>query len=255
VLHEDITTLFPVHDSAFAYRKGISLSEHAKAHSFSHFILRMDFKNFFESISDTDIENYINLNSSLISKDWDNKDTELFIKIVCYKRSLTIGSVTSPSISNFICYDLDIAIVKLCSAHDVKYTRYADDLYFSSKKPNILKVIEKNVYTIVAQLKVPKKLKINNLKTHHTSRKNKMSVTGLVLTNDGKVSLGRDKKRKIRSMVHQWDNLNGKDKKYLVGYLSFCVSIEPEFINTLCNKYGAEVIFKIQRYLNKTVSS
>lgn len=251
VIHEDVLTRLPVHKAAHAYRKGLGLRKHASVHSTSHYMLRMDFKNFFESISAEDIENFFSENSLLISSEWGKEDTLLLRKIVCYKSSLTIGSVTSPTISNAICYELDLIVDRLCLSKGVKYTRYADDLYFSTDKPNVLKEIEKNIHIVVSKLRKPNALKINNSKTHHSSKKNKMSVTGLVITNDGQVSIGRDKKRKIRSMVHQWETLNGKERKYLVGYISYCVSIEPEFINTLCRKYGADVISTIQRYLHK----
>ena len=251
VIHEDILTRLPIHRAAYAYRKGVGLRDHASVHSSSHYILRMDFNNFFESISAENIEDLFNEKASLISNNWGEEDTLLLRKIVCYKSSLTIGSVTSPTISNVICIELDLIVDRLCLSKGVKYTRYADDLYFSTDKPNVLKEIEKNVHILVSKLKRPNALKINKRKTHHASRKNKMSVTGLVLTNDGQVSIGREKKRKIRSMIHQWEKLNGKERKYLVGYISFCVSIEPEFINTLCRKYGADVISTIQTYLHK----
>lgn len=251
VIHEDILTQLPIHKAAHAYRQGLGLRDHASVHSSSHYLLRMDFKNFFESISSDDIEDLFNDKSALISTEWDEEDTLLLRKIVCYKSSLTIGSVTSPAISNVICNELDLIVDRLCFSKGVKYTRYADDLFFSTDKPNILKEIEKSIYILVKELRRPYALKINKSKTHHASRKNKMSVTGLILTNDGQVSIGRDQKRKIRSMVHQWENLNAIDRKYLVGYISFCVSIEPAFINTLCKKYGADVISTIQKFLHK----
>lgn len=75
-----------------------------------------------------------------------------------------------------------------------------------------------------------------------------MSVTGIILTTDGNISIGRDNKRKVRTMVFSWNKLDVVEKRYLQGYLSFCASIEPEFINSLCNKYGADKITEIQRY-------
>lgn len=254
-IHEDILNFLPVHKAAYAYRKGIGLRDHASVHSSSRYILRMDFKNFFESISDKNIEDFFNENGVLISSDWNMDDTILLRNLICYKNSLTIGSVTSPSISNIICNDLDLIIDRYCLSKGIKYTRYADDLYFSTDKPNILREVEKHIYSIVKNLKRPDELKINKSKTHHASKKNKMSVTGIILTNDGQVSIGRDQKRKIRSMIHQWDSLDGKHRKYLVGYLSFCVSIEPEFINSLCRKYGADVISTIQTYLHKNITT
>ena len=248
VLHEDILSLLPIHKAAFAYRKGINLSAHALNHVEGKYFLRMDFKNFFESIKYKDVERFIDENKHFISKDWVKADTQLLCQIVCYKKSLTIGSVTSPVLTNAICHRLDILIENICHSKDVTYTRYADDLYFSTNVPHILIQIQKSVIKIVSELKLPSSLKINTIKTHHSSKKNRVSVTGLVITHDKKVSIGRDQKRYIRSMVYNWSTIGEKEKKYLTGYLSYCISVEPEFINSLCNKYGSDLIIKIQKY-------
>ena len=248
VLHEDILSRLPIHDSAFAYRKNINLSHHAQEHVRAKYLLRMDFKRFFESIRFTDIEGFINDHKNILSSEWSDNDTELLCQIVCYKNSLTIGSVTSPILSNSICYELDVLLENICHSKKVTYTRYADDLYFSTEVPNILRTIEKEVIKQIKLLNYPKKLKINSGKTHHSSRKNRLNVTGLVITNDIKVSIGRDKKREIRTMIFNWNKLKDFQKDYLVGFLSYCRSVEPEFINSLCAKYGSDLIVKIQTY-------
>lgn len=248
VLHEDILSKLPIHDCAFAYRKKINLSLHAQQHVKAKYLLRMDFKKFFESIKFADIKQFINDHKEYLSSNWVDSDTNLLCQIVCYNRSLTIGSVTSPVLSNSICYELDVLLENICHSKNVTYTRYADDLYFSTDTPNILRTIQKEVTEQIKCLKYPSKLKINSQKTHHCSRKNRINVTGLVISNDGKVSIGRDKKRKVRTMIFTWDQLNSVDKSYLAGFLSYCISVEPEFINSLCTKYGSDLIVKIKKY-------
>ena len=245
VIYEDLLMKLPLHQCAYAYKKKVNLHDHAKVHSGAKFLLRMDFKNFFESISADDIRTFINANSTLLLDEWSEDDTELLTKIVCRHSSLTIGSVTSPHLSNSICYSLDEQLNSISLIDEVKYTRYADDLYFSTSKPDVLPKIQKSVLKIVKQLQLPKAIKINYSKTHHSSSKNKMAVTGLVLTNDGQISIGKKKKSEIKSMVYGWDKLDKEKQKYLVGYLSFCSSVEPAFINTLCRKYGARVVSDI----------
>ncbi|KGJ87334.1 retron St85 family RNA-directed DNA polymerase [Colwellia psychrerythraea] len=251
IIHEDILVKLPIHNSAFAYRKKLNIFDHANVHIGASYLLRMDFKNFFESISSKNIAKFLDSKANYLLKDWKAEDTELLVKLVCYKSSLTIGSVSSPTLSNAICYELDEALHKLCYVRGIQYTRYADDLYFSTNEPNILNSIQNNVYEIVNSLSIPDKLRINSSKTHHSSRKNRMSITGLILTNSGDVSIGRDMKRKIRSLIFKWCSLDVKEKKYLAGYLSFCASIEPEFLNSLCKKYGADIIYEIQNFMNK----
>ena len=238
----------PVHKSVYSYRKEISLKHHALAHRHNNFITRLDFRNFFNSIDSDDILIFITDNKEHISDKWSTPDTELFIKLTTFKGALTIGSVTSPLLSNSICYALDEQVSNICCELKVKYTRYADDLYFSTNEKQVLFSIAKHITTILRGLSYPKSLWLNKKKTIHTSRKRLRRVTGVVLTPAGKVSVGRDKKRKVRTLVYQWATLTPKEKLSLQGYLSFVSSIEPEFINSLCSKYGSKTISDIISY-------
>ena len=73
-------------------------------------------------------------------------------------------------------------------------------------------------------------------------------VTGLVLTNDGKVSLGRDRKRLIRATVHHFiaGKLNPEQIRELRGMLTYVKSVEPKFLVRLRSKYGSNAIRRIQ---------
>jgi hypothetical protein len=87
-------------------------------------------------------------------------------------------------------------------------------------------------------------IKINPDKTVFLSRKGNMHITGLVLSNNREISIGRNKKRHIKSLIYK--TIKGDVSKdeiiYLSGYLSFCVSVEPEFIERLKVKYGELII-------------
>lgn len=249
VLHDDFLSKISPHSCCTAYRDGASTYKNAIQHRENKYLLRLDFVDFFKSITSNDIYLFLKENSSKLHSDWSEEDNELFLKIVCYKGRLTMGSVSAPVVSNLVCKILDYRISDLCSARGITYTRYSDDMYFSTNKDNILLNLTPSIIEIIRSIDYPKHLIINSSKTKHSSRKRKMSVTGLVITNDQKISLGRDKKREIRSLVHQWDNLDPQRKKYLQGYLSYCASVEPLFINSLCIKFGAETISKIQKYI------
>lgn len=249
VLHDDFLSRITPHSCCTAYRNGASTYKNAIQHIENKYLLRLDFVDFFKSITSNDIILFLKENSSILHPEWSEEDNELFLKIVCYKGRLTMGSVTAPAVSNLVCKTLDNRISELCAARGITYTRYSDDMYFSTNKENILLNLTPDVIKIIRSIDYPKHLIINSSKTKHSSRKRKMSVTGLVITNDKKISLGRDKKREIRSLVHKWDTLDFKQKKHLQGYLSYCSSVEPLFINSLCIKYGAATISKIQKYI------
>lgn len=248
VILDEIIEHLPVHESCFAYRKKLSISHHAEYHKDAKFMLRMDFKNFFNSISIVDVNKFCTNTITKKFPDWNDEDTYLFCRVVSHYANLTIGAVTSPGLSNAMCYELDVKLSNLAASYGLKYSRYADDMFFSSKEKGKLYNKQKEIIKIIKENKFPSDLFINHKKTFHSSKKGRMSITGLIITNSGDISIGREKKREIRTQVYRWDSLNESEKSHLSGYLSFIKSVEPEFINTLCGKYGATLISKIMSF-------
>lgn len=252
VLNDFVISKFPVHSSCMAYRKNSSIKLNAMKHLGNNYVLRMDFKSFFDSISSDDVSFFINSEVYKYFKDWEEADTDIFTKLVCRKNSLVMGAVTSPALTNAMCFDLDDELFKYCESINVIYTRYADDLYFSTNEKNILKDVERKVFSTIKKLQCPKNLKINIEKTFHSSQKRKVIITGLVITNDKKISLGRAKKREFKSLVFKWNDLDDEKKSYVSGYLSYIKFIEPNFINTLCMKYGSDIVDEIFSFKKKS---
>ena len=62
--------------------------------------------------------------------------------MVCYDGKLPQGAPTSPIITNLICNVLDYKLLQLAKKYHLDYTRYADDLTFSTNDKNILKNYE-----------------------------------------------------------------------------------------------------------------
>lgn len=248
VLHDDLLSRLPIHPSAYAYREKINLKDHINAHRNSNFIARFDFKNFFPSIDKIDIEKFINDNCIKIDKEWTSEDTKLFVNLVCFKGALIIGAVTSPIISNSICYQLDKKISQICSESEVIYTRYADDIYFSTNEPNTLLDLTPKLIKVLRNIEYPRNLWLNKKKTIHTSKKRLRKITGLVLTPEGKVSIGRAKKRELRTQIYQWDTFSPKQKLSIKGTLAYISSIEPDLINRLCKKFGSKKVYNIIKY-------
>ena len=71
-----------------------------------------------------------------------------------------------------------------------------------------------------------------------------------MLANDNTVSLGREKKRYIRSLVYKFYNgeLSDEETLKLKGLVGFSKHIEPVFYSSLIKKYSPEVIGKIERF-------
>ncbi|HEN7340873.1 retron St85 family RNA-directed DNA polymerase [Serratia sp. CY81684] len=240
----------PVHKAAMAYREKLSIKNNAQSHQKNNFLLKIDLENFFNSI-----------NCSVFWKEWLNfyplpghEDKLAFENLLFWAPSkalggkliLSIGAPSSPLLSNFIMHRFDEIISRECSLLNVTYTRYADDLTFSTDVKNVLFDIPDMVEKYLL-LHFEGALKINKKKTIFSSKAHNRHVTGVTLNNDGELSLGRERKRYIKHLIYQYklNRLNEDNLSHLKGLLAFSHHIEPVFIQALIYKYSAETINKI----------
>lgn len=249
VLLESVLCHLPVHVSATSYRLGVSIRDNALVHAGRGPILKVDFKDFFPSIKAKDWALYCEKHSI-----FDNPlDIFISTKILFHKTKgsevlrLAIGAPSSPMLSNILMHDFDVMISEVVKHDSVKYSRYADDLTFSAERMGFLKDVRHTLNRVLRDVKSPT-LKINDEKTVQTTRKYKRTVTGLVLTNDGKVSIGHERKRAIRATLHHalLGDLNLDQMAYLTGLLAFAESIEPDFVKRMIAKYGIELINRVR---------
>lgn len=237
----------PVHSNVMSYKHGVGITKNAQLHVAQNYLLKLDFENFFPSIRDHDVRRLISDNINRPGfVDLNQDDIDFIVGITCRNGELTIGAPSSPAISNAILFDFDERMTKESTAHGVFYSRYADDISFSTNVPNVLFEIKLFVEKALEDQTSPR-LRINEGKTIFTSKKRRRMVTGLVLTSEKRISIGRKKKREIRALCFQFKSgaLNSERLSYLRGYLSFVSSVEPEFINSLWKKYGADTMQKI----------
>lgn len=241
----------PVHDCATAYRDGVSIRENATAHLDSKYLLKMDFSDFFPSIGPGDLISHIKRHRESIARE----DAYAVKKIFFWAKKkdpvhrLSIGAPSSPFISNTLMYEFDCKVFEACSRISVRYTRYADDLTFTTNTRGVLSGLLDVITRICAEIEYPT-LRINSEKTVFSSKGNNRHVTGLVLTNDNKVSLGRERKRYFRSLIHRYSlgGMSGEDIYGLKGRLAFAKHVEPAFYHSVVQKYGAEVVASIMAF-------
>lgn len=237
--------ILPVHDAAMAYKKNIGIKQNASAHLNSKYLLKMDFKDFFPSIDP-------NLFFTALSKsgiDISESDKKLLSNLLFWKLRrnsplrLSIGAPSSPIISNFVMFRFDAEISKICENKKVSYTRYADDITFSS---NIKDVLFDYPEIVTKPLKnnTESTIRVNSDKTVFSSKAHNRHVTGITLSNDGKLSLGREKKRIISAMIHRFKlkKLSNEKILELQGFIAYARHIEPEFYKRLTLKYGHEIL-------------
>jgi RNA-directed DNA polymerase len=232
----------PVHECAKAYRTQTSIKDHASPHAPNRYLLKVDFKDFFPSIMGGDFCAHLDRHLQV-----EKQEAEFFSHLFFWRPKktnqllLAIGAPSSPWLSNTILFEFDTRLSEYCKSKQIVYTRYADDLALSTNLPNILGDALAEIRSICLDLKYPR-LTINEDKTVFTSKKHNRTLTGLVLANDGKTSIGRDKKREIRALAKNYErgNIDAEKSAYLSGILAFTLSIDADFNKSIARMIGVE---------------
>lgn len=240
-----------VHDSAMAYVRNKSIADNAKIHRNGKIILKIDFKNFFYSIKPADFTKELRNREEI---KFDRTDTLYLVLALFFgvgskiPQSLSIGAPSSPMVSNIVMYSLDQAFLSQAKSLDLTYTRYADDITVSGNSREKVLEFEARLRGLIKRARYPS-LEINEDKRGIYSIAQRQMVTGLIITPDRRVSLGRERKRIISSLVHRYTlgQLDQKTLGYLKGLLGFANACEPEFLSRLRRKYGDEVVANIMQ--------
>jgi hypothetical protein len=128
-------------------------------------------------------------------------------QIACHENALPQGSPCSPVISNLVANILDARLLRLAKASGCTFTRYADDLTFSTNKTIFPSEIAKELAG--AEWEVGKQLQdliersgytLNIAKTRMSLRQSRQTVTGLVVNE--KPNISQDYYRCVRAMCH-----------------------------------------------------
>lgn len=230
----------PVDAHATAYQNGLSIKNHVQPHVRSRFLLKLDFKDFFPSLTNSALNRRLALDACY-------SDLELFILTqLLFKKSrvedayrLSIGAPSSPFVSNYLLFEFDQRLSSYCKSNSLQYTRYADDIAISSNKAGVLDAAKSFIENLLGDLNYLG-LILNDEKTVNVSKKHRRELVGLVISNQGKVSLGREEKRRLRAALHALSlgKLSTNEATKLRGQLAFSLSIDREFVVAICAKYG-----------------
>lgn len=220
------------------FEKNKTIITNATRHRNKRILLNIDLENFFDSINFGRVRGFFITNN-------DFKLSQLIAttiaQIACFNNTLPQGSPCSPVISNLICTILDVRLSKLAKKYGCQYSRYADDITFSTNKKEFPKeiVIDDDVVTVGAELLKEIKragFKINDRKTRLLYSTSRQEVTGLTVNK--KVNVDNKYYKKVRAMAHTLYkdqsfaiiNENTKPQKgtlnQLEGMMSFIDSID-----------------------------
>ena len=193
---------------AFGFVCGRSVVDNARPHVGKRYILNLDLKDFFPTITRQQVADCLTAEpfgfSSLAAKLISGLAT---VRTKNNEEVLAQGFATSPTLSNFICREMDKEIASIATAQGITFTRYADDLTFSSDV-DILRPqgeLVQQVKTIVERYG----FRLNEEKTHLQRRGRRQEVTGLMVTE--KVNVSRRYVREIRSLLYIWERYGYED--------------------------------------------
>lgn len=200
-----------------------SIKTNAEKHINCKLILNIDLKDFFGSI------NFGRVFGLLINKpfNFDKKSAALFAKLVSYNNSLPQGAPTSPVLSNMIARRMDTKLIKLASKTKSTYTRYVDDITFSTTHnffdSNIVesgKFDDVVTSRVLTQTIIDEGFDINHKKTRLLNNYVRKEVTGITINEFPNI-----RRRYINSifgMIYSW-------KKY--GYMQSQQAYKTKYLN------------------------
>jgi RNA-directed DNA polymerase len=136
----------------------------AKPHQGKKYKLTTDLQDFYPSIKAKKIyDTFIELGF--------NAQCAFYItRLTTWKGELPQGTPTSTHISNIVFLKTDYQLIELCKAHNITYTRYIDDLTFSSQSDF------QNVIGEILDIVLQSGLKISRRKTFYNGSQ---TVTGI----------------------------------------------------------------------------
>jgi retron-type reverse transcriptase len=213
--------MYEPHIAATGFVVNKSIVDNAKRHIGQHYVLNMDLKDFFHSFDLyrvkfgllKEVFGIYNLATYRKSNPEDYKvKEELAYLLACLcthpfeidGEILTVlpqGSPTSPTITNILCKKLDHRLSGLAKRFGVNYTRYADDITFSSSH-NIYNeaIFSEELKRIIEE---DQKLVINPTKTRLQKVGYRQEATGLVVNE--KVNVRRRYVKQIRMWLYYWE--------------------------------------------------
>lgn len=188
------------------FKRKRSIITNAKEHRNRKYVFNVDLTDFFGSINFGRVRGFLmkDKNFSLHAD-----VATVLAQIACYENALPQGSPCSPVISNLIGHVLDIHLVRLASQNGCTYSRYADDLTFSTNKPDFPARIAKPTAgdehqwspgNELARLVKKCGFEMNPLKTRMQFRDSRQEVTGLIVNR--KVNIRSEYRHTVRAMVH-----------------------------------------------------
>lgn len=212
--------------AAHGYVSGRGIISNATPHLGKDTLLKIDLKDFFPSIPISRVVGYFR------SLGYAQEIAYFLARVCCLDDSLPQGAATSPALSNVLLRHMDRRLVGLSRRHSVTYTRYADDLAFSSEE--ISRTFIEDVDGIISD----SGFTINPKKKVLISAGRRKILAGVDISS-GKLRVPREFRRQVRLDAHLAMKLgaveyiiqrrrNPAALPELAGKLAYWLQVEPD---------------------------
>ena len=193
----------------------------------SRWFLKMDIKDFFPNTTAEKLDEALKTTYPFCLMTACSRSR--LIQICTVEGCLPQGAPTSPLLTNMVMGFVDKEINDYCKEHGYVYTRYADDILISSKysfdKEEVVARVEECVAARGYELKLEK--------TRYGSFNGRNWNLGLMFNNQGKITVGHEKKHRVKVMLHNYltkEDQHTEENRYkLIGIIGYCRYIEPEY--------------------------
>lgn len=242
---------FQSYHISHGFEKNKNIISNAAIHRNKKYVLNIDLNNFFDSFHFGRVRGFFHKNKYF---SFPIKFATILAQLTCFKGVLPQGAPTSPIITNLICRIFDFRILHIAKKYKVDYTRYVDDLTFSTNDTCFLSKTE--IFLRELQNEVENAgFQINQKKIRLQHKNSRQIVTGLVVNK--KISVPQDYYRKTRAMAHSLYSkgeffIDGKKGtlsqlegrfSYIDSVVSYNNKIDAQQHN-LCNLSGREEEFR-----------
>lgn len=205
-LKEILETVYKPKPATHGFVPDRSIVTNARLHKKRRYVLNIDLDNYFPTIHFGRVRgmfmgNPYNLN---------NEVATILAQICCHQGVLPQGAPTSPIISNMICARLDAKLQQLAKKHQCTYSRYADDITFSTNRSKFPAALAH--LSDIGQIEIGDELSnvvqengfnINPKKSRLQVKQQRQEVTGLTVNRYPNVQR-RDVKQ-LRGILHAWE--------------------------------------------------
>jgi retron-type reverse transcriptase len=259
-IFNNVLRRLPVHDTAHGFVPGRSILSNARPHAGRAVLVNLDLADFFPSVHFARIRSVfqrlgysgaVATLMALLCTECPRREVRYDGKtyfVATGPRGLPQGACTSPALANQAARRLDRRLAGLAGKLNLNYTRYADDLTFSSAEP----MPERIGYLMarVRHIAQDEGFTVNEQKSRVLRKNTAQIVTGLVV-ND-KPTLRRRELRGLRAILHRAAK-EGLSRQNRAGHPHFVAQLRGKI--ALLNMVRPELAAKFNAQLSALINT